>query len=512
MAVDPSTPVIVGVGQYVHRSAVEPGPEPLTSWELACRLAAEDAALPFSALQTTDFLACALSLSWAYDDPVARLAGRIGATPREQYMSQPSGTAGHVMLHRAAAAIRAGAKFAVICGGESLATAKLYRRNGERPNWSYPASPGTIIDLDKRRLPVEAAAGLTQGLGAVYGFAMRDIARRAHLGVEPRAYRQRIGDLMAGMTRVAAANPDAWFPVEREAEYLIGPRADNRMVAYPYTKNMTAIMDVDISAALILTSEAMADRMSVPRDRRVYPWLGCFAQDPVYTAVRPDLWKSSAMEAAASAVLTQADMTADQIGHIDLYSCFPSAINFACDVLGISDPSGECITVTGGLPYAGGPASSYMLTSLVKMTQRLRADRGAFGLASGVGKQMAHHAFGLYSTRPPSPRLRAIDERTVQGEVDRIAQIPVVDGYRGPATIATYTVIHHRLGAATHGAAICDLPNGARSYALMTDPDILSEAEATELVGRQFDIVDSDRLEIGRLKRRNAPFMSLRPK
>jgi acetyl-CoA C-acetyltransferase len=489
MPVAPDTPVIIGVGQRTQDRSALPGIEPLDAWEAACRAAAEDAGLSAAALAAADLLGVALCLSWNYDDPVGRLAERLAAEPRLRYLSAPSGTAGHAMLHRAAAAIReGGARFALICGGESLASARHYARAGEAPPWSHPAPPGTSVDLDRRRLPGEVALGLTEGMGAVYGFAMRDIARRAHLGIAPAEYRRQIAEMAAGMTRVAAGNPRAWFPVARDEDFLAEPRADNRMIAYPYTKHMTAMIDVDLAAAVILTSVGEADRLGIARDKRVYPWPGCMAQDPVYTAVRPELWKSHAMTGASRAVLDAAGVTMDEVGHVDLYSCFPAAINFAKDALGIADWPGERITVTGGLPYAGGPASSYVLTSLVRMTERLRADPGAIGLVSGLGKQMAHHAFGLYSTCPPGSAV-PIEEAAVQAEVDRVPQLNVVDDPSGRATVATYTVVHDRAGDISHGAAICDLPDGSRCYAAIRDPDLLDAAESTELVGREFRIV-----------------------
>jgi acetyl-CoA C-acetyltransferase len=494
MAIDASTPVIIGVGQRTQDRGLLPGLEPLDAWKAACELAAEDAALCADALSEADFLGLCLPLSWTYDDPLARLADRLAADPRERVLAAASGTAGHVLLHRAAAAIRRGeARLAIICGGESLATARYHARRGEKPDWSFPAPPGTVVDLGTRRLAGEVSTGLAKGIGAVYGFAMRDIARRAHLGTAPDEYRRQLGEMQSGMTRVAAKNPRAWFPVFREPDFLTEPREDNRLVAYPYTKHMTAIMDVDIAAAIVLTSEGEADRLGISRDKRVYPWAACYAQDPQYTAVRPDLWKSEAMEAAAQAVLAAAGVTMAEIGHVDLYSCFPAAVNFAKDALGISDWPGERITVTGGLPYAGGPGSSYVLTSLTRMTEILRADNGSIGLVSALGKQMGHHAFGLYSTRPPLD-VAAIDEAEVQAKVDRVPLVAVRDSYDGPATVVTYTIIYGGDGAASHGAAICDLPDGSRTYALIRDAELLAEAEVSELVGQQFHIASEDGL------------------
>src|SRR5436305_453768 len=57
----------------------------------------------------------------------------------------------------------------------------------------------------------------------------------------------------------------AWFPIERGVNDICATRADNRMVGYPYTKYMMAVMDVDMAAALIVASEEAADRLCVPR-------------------------------------------------------------------------------------------------------------------------------------------------------------------------------------------------------------------------------------------------------
>jgi acetyl-CoA C-acetyltransferase len=390
------------------------------------------------------------------------------------------------MLHTAAEAIRSGgSEIAIVCGGESLASVKRYKAKGASPDWSHAARPGSEQNFDRRRLPAEVAAGMAEGVGVVYGFAIRDIARRAHLGIEPAVYRREMGEIASGMTQVASANPHAWFRDSRTADFLIEARPDNRMISYPYAKHMVAIIDVDIAGALILMSSAEADRREVAQERRVYPWNGCFSEDRGYAIMQPHLWRSEAMNAASRAVLDAAGLTMDEVSHVDLYSCFPAAINFARDALDIHDRSGERLTVTGGLPYGGGPASSYMITSLVKMTERLRADPGSVGLVSGLGKsQMIHHAFGLYSTRPPQEQgVQPVDERVIQGELDKVRLVDLVDQHQGAATIAGYTIVYDSLGEISHGVAVCDLPGGERCYARLVERDLLREGEARELVG-----------------------------
>ena len=53
----------------------------------------------------------------------------------------------------------------------------------------------------------------------------------------------------------------------------------------------------------------------------------------------------------------------------DIYSCFPSSVNLGCDALGLDpfDPRG--LTVTGGLPYAGGAASACLMHAIATMVR-----------------------------------------------------------------------------------------------------------------------------------------------
>jgi acetyl-CoA C-acetyltransferase len=59
----------------------------------------------------------------------------------------------------------------------------------------------------------------------------------------------------------------------------------------------------------------------------------------------------------------------------------------------------------------------------------------------------------------------------------------IADTARGPATVATYTVAHGRDGGPEWGLAVCDLPDGGRCYARISDPELMVRAEETELVG-----------------------------
>jgi len=155
-----------------------------------------------------------------------------------------------------------------------------------------------------------------------------------------------------------------------------------------------------MAAALLVATHERADALGIPPDRRVYLRGWCGANDPVLVAEHPDLGSSPAMAAASAEALARAGAGVDDVAYFDLYSCFPSSLHFAADVLRMDPADPRGLTVTGGLAYHGGPASGYLTHSIAAMVDRLRADAGALGLVSGVGMHMTKHVFGCYSSEP----------------------------------------------------------------------------------------------------------------
>jgi acetyl-CoA C-acetyltransferase len=371
---------------------------------------------------------------------------------------------------------------ALVVGAEALATVRRLKRAGERPPWSHRDPERKPFPFEAPFHPAEVAHEVFQ---AWLTFAVWDVARRARLGAAPDDYRRRIGELFAPFTAVAAANPYAWFPVERTVDDLITPRPDNRMVGYPYTKLTVSVMDVDMAAAVVVASHAAADRLGVPPDRRAYLRGWAYATDPVHVAEHPDPASSPAMAAASREALRVAGAGVDDVAHLDLYSCFPSSVFLALDALGIGEDDARGFTVTGGLPYAGGAGSCYLLHSIASMTDVLRADPGSLGMVSGVGMHLTKHVFAVYSTKP-GPVAPPGDLPPPPA-----APVAIVETYEGPATVATYTVAHGRDGGAEWGLAVCDVPGG-RCYARVHDSALLEEMERVEWVGASVDVRRGD--------------------
>ncbi len=480
--IDPRTPCLIGTGRFTwHPDDVgERGaPEPLQMWEHVSRAAADDSGPGATVLEQIDSLDIVYCQTWQYDDPTARLAERIGADPKRTYYSGIGGTTPQVLVQDAAARILQGeTDLALVTGAEALATQRRYKQRGERYPYSFKPEQRRPFPWEAPFNDSEVAHEL---MPAWLTFAVFDNARRAHLAIPLPEYRIRLGRMMAALSKIAGANPDAWFPIERNADEVIEAHPGNRMVGYPYTKFMVSIMDVDMASALLVASHERADALGVPADQRVYLRGWCYATDPTYVAEHTDLWRSPAMAAASGEALRGAGIGIDDVAHLDLYSCFASSVNFARDALGIDDDDRRALTVTGGLPYHGGAGSNYMTHSIATMVDVLRSDPGSYGMVSGVGMHMTKHVYGVYST-DPGP-VAPPEQAAVQAELDAQPATTIAPRHAGEATVAAYSVVHGRDGDPEWAVLVCDVADGVRTYARLSDEHWLFESEVSELVG-----------------------------
>lgn len=489
MSLDGRSPCVIGVGQFVSRPEDGPAPEPLEQWETVIRVAAEDAQAKRDVLARIDALRIVYCQSWQYDDPPRRLCERLGIEPKYKEYAGIGGTRPQQLLNEAATAILGGeSDLAIVTGAEALDTRRRLKKAGEKPQWSYKDSDPPPFPFEAPFHPAEVAHEVFQ---AWLTFPLFDVGRRAAVGIDPETYREGIGDLMAPMTQVAARNPYAWFPIERSAAELMTPTPDNRMVGYPYTKYAISVMDVDMAAAVILASHETAEALGVPPERRVYLRGWCYAEDPYYLAQHESFSNSPAMQATSAEAFRLARLGIDAAAHLDLYSCFASSILFGLDGLGLEPGDSRGVTVTGGLPFAGGAGSNYMTHSVATMTDVLRRDPGSVGVVSGVGMHMTKHVYAIYSTEPGP--VEPPDEGDVQTRIVTDHPPKVIrDESSGPATVATYTVAHGRDGEPEWGLALVDLPGGDRAYARVKDADLLAEIEKVEWVGAEVDLGPGD--------------------
>jgi acetyl-CoA C-acetyltransferase len=477
MGVDPRSPCLIG---WAIASRFDG--EPLGAWAEAARQAL--GAIDPAHVDSIDVVYCQ---SWPYDDPPARLAEALGATPRRARYSGIGGTTPQVLVAEAAEQVLAGAlDVALVVGGEQLDTVRRSKKAGERPAWSHRDPERRPVVMDPPILPTEISHEVFQ---AWLTFATYDVAWRAHAGLSPDAHRAAIGRLFAPFTEVAAANPDAWFPTARTAEALAEVTPENRMVGFPYTKHLVSVMDVDMAAGVVLATHEAADRLGVPPDRRVHLRGIAAAKDPDHLPEHPEMWRSPAMAHVFGEALGRAGVEAAELDLLDLYSCFPSSVRFALDALGTHGFEADPVrppTVTGGLPYFGGPGSGYVTHSLGQLVRLLREQPGTFGLASAVGMHMTNHAAAVLSTTPADGAAAPARARLEA----KPEEAPMVDEGRGAAELLAYSVVHARTGEPEWALGVLALPDGTRCFGRATDADLLGSLEAEEWVGRTVDLTE----------------------
>ena len=188
-------------------------------------------------------------------------------------------------------------------------------------------------------------------------------------------HRKRIGELWARFSAVAADNPHAWSREALPAEQIWQPGPDNRMISWPYPKLMNSNNMVDQAAVVVLCSAEKAAYLQIPRDQWVFPYAGTDSHDTYSIAERDELHRSPAIRIGGRRALELAGVGVDDLDYVDVYSCFPSAVQVAAAELRLplDDPQ-RPLTVTGGLTFAGGPWNNYVMHSIATMTELLRGN------------------------------------------------------------------------------------------------------------------------------------------
>ena len=482
--VDPRTPVIVGVGQTLRRpDDPATATEPVAMMVEALERAGADAAAARPLLRAADSVRVPAVLSWRYSDPGRLVAERVGASPRETIVTTTGGNSPQMLVNHTAAAIQRGEiGIALVAGAEAMYTRFRARKAKVWLDWQpqADAEPSLVLGDDR---PGTSDAEMSRAVALpIQIYPVFENALRATAGESIDEHQAKVAALWSRFSAVAADNPHAWSREQKTAADIGAVTADNRMIGFPYTKAMNANLDTDQAAALIMCSVEAARGAGVPEDRWVFPWAGADAHDHWFVSERADLRSSPAIRAIGRAAFDLAGVGPGDVAHVDLYSCFPSAVQIGAAELGLGlgEPD-RPVTVTGGLSFAGGPGNDYSTHAIATMVDVLRADPGSKGLVTALGWYLTKHAIGIYSTDPPPGGFR---HTRPQEEVDGLPRREAAVDHDGPVTIDSYTVMHERDGSPVLGLIACLLPDGRRTWANTHEPGMLKAMTLEEFCGR----------------------------
>ncbi len=463
-------PVLVGVGQAVSHwdgsSGPADAPSPLSMAAKAAQAALEDAGKTGLASEI-DTLAFVRTNEDSRPNPVhpngqnanlpGTLAREIGARPRRAIYSISGGQTPQKLVNEMAALIHAGeAECVLIVGSEANGASKTARRAGIEIDWS---DDNDLAFEDRGFGPMLLTRNeIKHGMvSPPYFYGMFETAIAHREGRTRSEHRQVMSELFAPFTKVAAANPYAQFPVARSVEWLATPSAENREIVDPFLKWHIAQDAVNLGAAVVMMSDDKADAVGIAHDQRVYLHGAGEANDD-HISLRPDMDRSFAMKAAVTRALVQAGREQGNMSALDIYSCFPCAVFSACDALGIDWRHDQrSLTLTGGLPYFGGPGNNYSLHGIASMAERLRTAPGEYGLILANGGWMTKEAAGIYSTARPENFTPAEPPATPDARIE-IDEAPT----RG--RLETYTIVHGREGP-QQAIVFCRTDEGRRFIA-----------------------------------------------
>jgi acetyl-CoA C-acetyltransferase len=478
MPVDPRTPVLVGFGQANQRDTASEPLEPVALMAVAARQAADP-----RVLQAVDAVRVVNLLSWRYRDPGLLLGRHIGAdNPATRY----TGVGGNVpqsLVNQACLDIQHGrAGVVLLAGGETWRTRMRLRAKGQKPDWPRQDESVAQAEGADDGVPMTGPAEERIGLDRpAFVYPLFEQALRIAAGETPDDHRRRIGELWAQFNAVAQHNPHAWSRTPLSAEDIWQPGPDNRMISWPYTKLMNSNNMVDQAAVVILTSVETATYLQIPSERWVFPYAGTDSHDTYAIGERAELHRSPAIRIAGTRVLELAGLGVDDLDYIDVYSCFPSAVQVAAAELGLplGDPD-RPLTVTGGLTFAGGPWNNYVMHSIATMAELLVANPGRRGLVTANGGYLTKHSFGVYSTGPPPTAFRWED---VQPIVDREPTRRALVEYDGIGTVESWTTPFDRDGRPEKAYLSVRTPDDSRTLALVDDPAAAAETVRGDIGG-----------------------------
>lgn len=478
--IDPRTPVIVGAGQINDRDF---GSEPIDLMTRCAEAAIADAGTAADVRAAIDAVRVVWGI-WPYRDPGRLVAERLGRPDARTTLTTTGGNQVYDLVVDTAQQITAGAiDVAVVCAAESMRTRRADHARGVDTDYLAErdgAAPDDTIGSDAPlTTPDEDAIGVHH---PVRFYAMAETALRHRTGEPVDDHLRRISGMWARASEIAAANPHAWLQRSLAAEHIATPSEGNRPISAPYPKLMTSNLNVDQGGAVIMCSVEAAERLGVPRDRWVFPLAGSGAADQSITT-RWAFDESPAMRLTGRDALGLAGVDVDDCALLDLYSCFPVAVQVAQRELAI-DPARDW-TITGGLTFAAGPMNCYCILPLTRVVDMLRASPEQRALLTGNGGYFSKHSAVVLAGEPSPGGFRS---SRPQAEVDALPARTVPTERVSEGTLETYTVVYDREMQPSRAILAVLDDEGRRHWADQTDRDTIAELLASDACGRRIDV------------------------
>ena len=474
--VNDETPILVGCSQHIDKNGAE-GLNYLEILEVAAKKAIKDCESSFSIEESLDAISVIRFVAdtpnrdstttsmWGYPNMPRSLSNSLGADISQEIYTSTGGNSPQLAVNEMALRIKRGdISCALIAGGEALDTFVSRLKSGKKIEWND--NPGGLPEIIGSTREGSSEHEKIHGLldpSVVYPLFANGLRRKDKTTVNE--HMQEIGYLFSSFSKVASKNKYAWFPLYRSAEEIYKIKPENRVVGFPYTKYMNSIMRVNQSAALVMMSAKKARELRVPESKWIFLQAGACLNEIWNVTERINFHSSPAIKKCVHSALKMANLKLENLDFLDIYSCFPCAVQIAIQEIGLhpNDPRG--LTLTGGLPYFGGPGNAYVLNSMASLIDKLRKNPGKNGLITANGWYLTKHGAGIFSSTPFEGEWnQVVNTTSMQAEIDNLNHHNFTESAEGPGTIETYTISNSRKKA-EKAIIIGRLRNGKRFLA-----------------------------------------------
>ena len=413
---------------------------------------------------------------WRYRDPGKWVAENNNINSAETYVTKIGILQQNLINSACSKIINGEINGSLILGGESRY--KMIRASIE--NKEYVETPLDINPDNYIKAPDDLQLDVEEkelGLMAVGYYAILESAFREASNSEINEHNNFLASIYAHFSKIASKNNNGWIGKSLKKSEILNKSKKNPPQAFPYNKYHCTSWNVNQSAAIIICSEVVADKLSVPIEKRVYPLASSENNHMIATLQRPNLIEPIGMRLASEYILNICEKNNLNIDFYDLYSCFPIAIQMFAKSLQLKDINNS--SITGAMPFAGGPINSFVLHSTVKLISKIRKQQKGTGIITGVSGMMTKQSYALWSKNP------VIDfiHKDFTNEANSIEMpVKLSNDVNGDGVIIGYTVLKKNISKAV---IYLNTADNKRKLITSSDKSIIESMEKEEWVGKK---------------------------
>ena len=414
---------------------------------------------------------------WRYRDPGKWIAEKNNFSNAKTSVNKIGVLQQHLINNTCNKIIKGEIRAGLILGGESRAKMIAALKEGiEYKEMELSTNPDQYVKAKDDLYGEGEAEAL--GLMAVGYYAVMESAMRKSKSLTLKEHEDYLGSMYADFSEIASKNQYAASDKSISKDQIMLANSDNKPMAYPYNKYHCTSWNVSQASAILICEEGLADQLNISKQKRIYPMASSETNHMIALIQRPSLISSAGLKLASEKINAVVDKHSINLNLIDLYSCFPVAVQQFENVLNLNTKTSR--TITGAMPFAGGPLNNYMLHATVQALLKLRSESG-HSLITGVSGMMTKQSFCLWSSEYQMPFYHADVTKKAQ-QLDK--PIPISNAKDGNGIVIGYTVLYEGTKP-TLGVFYIEDSQGERKVVTSEDKAVITSMREEEWIEKE---------------------------